>query len=528
MNPIISLIRSDKIIVLTIFIFSVLINYYSAYRGIFPMDSFSHYDIGFRILLGDHPFKDYWAVSGPFIDYFQGLLFYILGANWISYVLQASILNGIVSVTTFFLFKKLGLQTLYSFIYSICFAILAYPSSGTPFVDHHSTLLSILAIYTFIFALQRENYLIWFLIPIIFAFAFLSKQVPAFYFLLIFVSVIIYHFLLNLNKKTIKILLSLFVSSALTLIIFILFLNIFSIEFSDFINQYILYPKSIGANRYLNLEYDLQNTILNFKFIYLVFLIYSYIIFKSFFKDKKFYTDLKFKIYLISLFTFIALVHHTLLTKNQIIIFFLIPLFSGLAHIYVNKELKLKKYLSLFLIFLCIGATLKYHLRFNVERKFHELQSVDISENLDAGSINKKFTNLKWVTPEAQNKQKLVEEIKYLKKMENLLKTDVSNKIIYTHYSFFSVILEENVNSPSRWFPQDGSAFPISGDKFFNDYQKLLIAIILKKDIKNVYVLKDVSENMFTDYINTNCINKISDNNNYKKFKINRNCKELN
>ena len=48
------------------------------------------------------------------------------------------------------------------------------------------------------------------------------------------------------------------------------------------------------------------------------------------------------------------------------------------------------------------------------------------------------------------------------------------------------------------------------------------------KDIKNVYVLKDVSENMFTDYINTNCINKISDNKNYKKFKINRNCKELN
>jgi len=132
------------------------------------------------------------------------------------------------------------------------------------------------------------------------------------------------------------------------------------------------------------------------------------------------------------------------------------------------------------------------------------------------------------VTPQAQNKQKLVEEIKYLKEMENLLKTDVSNKIIYTHYSFFSVILNENVNSPSRWFPQDGSAFPIRGDKFFNDYRKLLIAIILKKDIKNVYVLKDVSVNMFTDYINTNCIIKISDNKSYKKFKINRNCKELN
>ena len=112
--------------------------------------------------------------------------------------------------------------------------------------------------------------------------------------------------------------------------------------------------------------------------------------------------------------------------------------------------------------------------------------------------------------------------------MENLLKKDVSNKIIYTHYSFFSVILGKNANSPSRWFPQDGSAFPIRGDKFFDDYQKLLTVIILKKDIKNVYVLRDVSEEMFTDYINANCINKITDNKNYKKFKINKNCNELN
>ncbi len=528
MNPIISLIRSDKIIVLAIFIFSVLINYYSAYRGIFPMDSFSHYDIGFRILLGDHPFKDYWVVSGPFIDYLQSLFFYILGTNWISYVLHASILNGIVSVTTFFLFKKIGLQTFYSFIYSICFAILAYPSSGTPFVDHHSTFLSVLAIYTFIFALQKENYFIWYLIPIILAFAFLSKQVPAFYFLLIFIFVSSYHFLLNLNKNTIKLLIGLFVSSVSTLIIFILFLNIFSIEFSDFFDQYILYPKSIGANRYLNLEYDLKNTILNFKFIYVVFLIYSYIILKSLVNDKKFYIGLKFKIYLISLFTFIALVHHTLLTKNQIIIFFLIPLFSGLVHAHLNRELKFKKYLSLFLIILCIGVTLKYHLRFNVDRKFHELKGSDISQNINAGSINKKFNNLKWVTPGTQDKQKLVEEIEYLKEMENLLKKDDSNKIIYTHYSFFSVILDKNANSPSRWFPKDGSAFPIRGDKFFNDYRKLLNAIILKKDIKNVYILKDVSEEMFTDYIHTNCISRISDNKNYKKFKINRNCNKLN
>jgi len=528
MNPIISQVRNDKIIVLAIFIFSIFINYYSATRGIFPMDSFSHYDIGFRILLGDHPFKDYWTVSGPFIDYLQSLFFYILGTSWISYILHASILNGIISVTTFFLFRKIGLQTFYSFIYSVCFAILAYPSSGTPFVDHHSTFLSVLAIYTFIFAIQKENIFIWSLIPIILAFAFLSKQVPAFYFLLIIIIVSIYHFLLNLNKNTTKSLVSLFISSILTLIIFFLFLNIFSIKISDFIDQYIFYPKSIGAKRYLDLEYDFKNTFLNFKFIYVVFLFYSYIIFKSLFNNKKFFRDLKFKIYLVCLLMFVALVQHSLLTKNQLIIFFLIPLFSGLVHIHLNGKFKFKKIISFFLIFLCISVTVKYHLRFNVDRKFHELKNIDISQNINAGSLNKKLTNLKWVTPGTKNKKQLVDEIEYLKDMESLFRKDESNKIIYTHYSFFSVILDKNANSPSRWFPQDGSGFPLKGDKFFENYQKLLITIILKKDIENVYVLKDVSENMFTDYINKDCIKRISDNKDFKKFSIDRNCNAFN
>ena len=81
------------------------------------------------------------------------------------------------------------------------------------------------------------------------------------------------------------------------------------------------------------------------------------------------------------------------------IIFFLIPLFSGFAHIHLSKKLKFKKIISFFLIFLCISVTIKYHLRFNFDRKFHELENTDISQNINAGSLNKKFNNLKWVTP---------------------------------------------------------------------------------------------------------------------------------
>ena len=58
------LILKEKIFILVLFLFSLLINQYYGNKGIFPVDSFSHFDTGFRILLGEHPFKDYWIVSG--------------------------------------------------------------------------------------------------------------------------------------------------------------------------------------------------------------------------------------------------------------------------------------------------------------------------------------------------------------------------------------------------------------------------------------------------------------------------------
>ena len=136
----------DRFLALVIFLFGVLICQYTGNRGVFPIDSFSHFDSGYRILNGEHPFKDYWIVSGFFIDYLQSIIFYFLGINWQTYLLNASLLNGFVSLLVYFLFNNLGLNFKLSFFYAICFSILAYPSSGTPFVDHHSALLSVIAI----------------------------------------------------------------------------------------------------------------------------------------------------------------------------------------------------------------------------------------------------------------------------------------------------------------------------------------------------------------------------------------------
>ena len=69
------IISKQRILVIILFLFSILINQYYGNKGVFPVDSFSHFDSGFRILLGEFPFKDYWIVSGPIIDYFQSIFF---------------------------------------------------------------------------------------------------------------------------------------------------------------------------------------------------------------------------------------------------------------------------------------------------------------------------------------------------------------------------------------------------------------------------------------------------------------------
>ena len=53
------LISKEKIFTAILILFSLLINQYYGNRGLFPVDSFAHFDTGFRILLGEYPFKTY-------------------------------------------------------------------------------------------------------------------------------------------------------------------------------------------------------------------------------------------------------------------------------------------------------------------------------------------------------------------------------------------------------------------------------------------------------------------------------------
>ena len=87
-------------------LFSFFINYYYSSIGVLPQDTFAYYDTAYRILDGSVPFKDYWTVSGPFIDYFQAIIFYIFGISWKSYIINGSIINSLTTIIFFYTIRN--------------------------------------------------------------------------------------------------------------------------------------------------------------------------------------------------------------------------------------------------------------------------------------------------------------------------------------------------------------------------------------------------------------------------------------
>ena len=92
------------------------------------------------------------------VDYIQSLFFLIFGVNWFAYIIHPSLLNGILAVSIFYFFKRFELNKYFCFFYALCFALLAYPSVGVPFTDHHSSFFSLLGIIFLITAIKVNKF----------------------------------------------------------------------------------------------------------------------------------------------------------------------------------------------------------------------------------------------------------------------------------------------------------------------------------------------------------------------------------
>ena len=228
-----------------VLVYSIILNQYYGNLGLHSLDSTIGLSNGFRLTLGQVPFNDFWVTSGLLTDVIQSFFFKIFGNNWQSYVLHASIFNALLSVSVFLFLKYLNLSNFQSLIYSLSTATITYPLSGVLLVDFHSLIISSIGLILFFYAIKEGNKFILFILPFVFLLAFLCKQIPAGYFIvLIGIFSIIYSYKLKITWP-----LTYLVSGSLfAILIFLFFLNYFEITFFNFYTQYIEFALTIFSN----------------------------------------------------------------------------------------------------------------------------------------------------------------------------------------------------------------------------------------------------------------------------------------
>ena len=500
--------------------FSFLVNYHYGFIGMMPMDNTVLYNGGYRILSGYIPFTDYWLVTGPLLDYLNAFFFKLFGISWNTFIIHSSFFNLLLAISSYFLFLELKLSNKYSLIYSAFISILFYPVVGTPFVDHHSTFFLILAFYSLILAINKKKYFYYLIIPSFLCFSFLSKQTPAAYGLIIIIPLILTFCYLD-KKNTKKILYYSVIGSLISFILLFFFFLLTKINISNFFTQYLLYAGSIGDYRLSYYKFNIFNEISNFKFISYFIFILSIILFNLFtLKNSK-----KEDIFTIatSILLACALIFHQILSLNQNFIFFIIPYLCGITHIYYKKSFN-KNYILIFSILICIFSVTKYHLRFNEQRKFNELEKVDISKAIDAENLSKSLKGLKWITYLNPNNPE--KELENLKTVVKFLKEDKSKKILITEYQILAPIAGIYDFSPNQWHHPSVS-FPLKDQKYFEIYKKFFIESLKKNKIQFILETSGKNQAVTELILDQDCIKKIKLNEMLIQFELLKICEDL-
>jgi len=486
-------------ILIGILIYSYLINWFSGNIGIIPIDSFGFLDSGHSILYGHLPIRDFWIFTGLLVDYMEALFLFIFGNNWNSHLAHSSFMNIIGTLGIFFFLKELNLKFIYVVFYSICFTTLCYPLSGTPFAYIHAYIFSLLAIFNLIVAIKNKNNILWFIFPFVCMFAFLSMQTPTAYILLILLISLIHYFFRHKNFDNLKFFIS---GSIIGLLLFVLFLYFTNTPIINFIYQYILFPLTIGEGRissnemaYIGLidQLNFKRLFGEFKFIHILLFPLIFVSIKNFKKNKQ-ETNL---INLTTIFCVFAFFFNQLITANQIYIFSLIPLIAAVLHFNLNK-LKIDPKLFYLIIFIVLFSTIKFHYRFNIDRKFHDLENVDKTKAINANVVHENFKNLRWISRSEEPKK----ELELIKLAIKIIDSDVREKTLITHYQFIATILDKKLNIINRWYLWDNNTHPTENHKYFEFYKSLINKNIRENDIKVIYLLGQKNEILFDNVKN--------------------------
>jgi len=486
-------------IIIGLLVYAFLINWYSGNIGVIPIDTFGFFDTGHSILKGSLPIRDFWIFTGLLVDYMEALFILIFGNNWNSHLAHGSFMNIVATISLFFFLKEFNLKKRYLVFYSISFATLCYPVTGTPFAYMHAYIFSLLAIFNLIIAIKKKNKLLWFVFPFICFFAFLSMQTPTIYVLLILLITLSSYFYKSKDFLNLKFF---FAGSIISIILFLFFLYITKTPIINFIYQYILFPLTIGEGRissnelaYIGLsdQLNFKRIFGEFKFIHVFFIPLIFLSIKNYKENSRFNNLTNYTI-ILCVFAFIF---NQLITANQIYIFSLIPVLAATIHFNLIR-LNINSKFFYLILFLVLLSTVKFHYRFNIDRKFIDLESIDKGKAISANLIHKNLNNLKWISKfdEPSN------EVGVIKQAVKVIAKDKRKKVLITHYQFISTILDQNLNILNRWYLWDNNTHPTEDHKYFEFYKSVVNKNIKSNNIKIIYILGQKNEILFDNVKN--------------------------
>ena len=328
-------------------------------------------------------------------------------------------------------------------------------------------------------------------------------QTPTAYILIILFGVLIFYFFKDKNFENLRYFILGCISS---ISFFLLFLFLTKTPITNFVYQYILFPISIGEGRivskdiaYISLidQLNLKRLIGEFKFIHVFLIPLIFYSLKQIKKNNRNRNILNFTI----ISSVLAFFFNQLITANQIYIFSLIPIIAAVLHLNLENS-KINSKIFYLVFFVVLFVTIKFHFRYNVERKFHDLEYIDKSNAIYANKINKNFKNLRWISKFDNPKNELL----IIKQAIDIIGNDERDKTLITHYQFMSTILEEPLNILNRWYLWDNNTHPTENHKYFDNYKFLVNKNIKKNNIKVIYLLGQENEikfenvkNYFTD-----------------------------
>ena len=527
-----TLILNDYIIGIVVAVVAYQINNYFGFIGLNPTDSFLIFGSGDRVLKGDLPFKDYWVVSGgPLIDIMQSFVFKILGVSWSSFVIHASILNSIFSISIFFYARLTKLSKKTSLFFAILSSFIMYPAAGTPQTDHHSIIIGSISLIFFIIFLKKKNYTPLFFFPIIFLGCFFIKQVPAAYYIILICLISLFYYLF---KKQKEIIINLLLGSIIAFAVFFLILKINNILVLDVYKRYvvlIIQGFNVRADSYAKtLVFD---NILKIKYIILLLIPFVVIVAQNLKKielrkKESFYLD-------IYLFTglIVSSALHESYTNNQSVTFGLLPIYSiiilslikenkskilfyifsvlsiiGVLRLINENEIylilliifpliyffgskyniSLKKTSSLVIVYTLLIALLYFETIVR-NRYWHDIVNPNWDNAVAAEQIDLKLKGLVWLSGEP-NTQK---EILNIKNNLSYLKSLDENYIIITNYQIYSAILDIQNFSPVRYW-WNKLSYPSKGNKYRNEFDVFFQNKINKNNVKKIIVLSDINQ----------------------------------